>query len=1034
MVSLCKLRLGLLVKSLAIVFLLGVTAETGFAQENFATIIGTVTDEGTGNPLVGANVYLVDTGLGTLASQNGTFIIEQVPPGTYQVEFSYLSYSTVTVEVMVGAGQRTTVNASLELDPLMLDEIVVTGYGTARKEELTGSMVSISANDLEMLPSPTFQDVIQGSPGVQVVARDGAPGAGFNIRVRGIGSITAGSEPLYVVDGVPIYNDGNNIGVTSFDNGGRTANTLASINPNDIESLVVLKDAASTAIYGSRGANGVVLITTKGGVSGTPIWASEPRLEFNYQFGASNWAFDNLQEGLTGEQYHDYYIASRMATGMSEADAETQFLGHWPMGIQNNVWGDIITRTGYTHQYDLSATGGSGRYSYFISASVWDQTGTMKANYFDRYSSRANLTAQLTDKFSLANNLSYAWTKQGGITDGSAWAAPMYQIVFSPPAIPIYDEEGEFYAAHTHTMGANHPLGHLVEDERSRETSRFIDNLTGTYRFRDNLSFASAWSFDIYNVDDFEYFNPRYGSGRNSGGESNDGRSNNISWQGTQTLNFNEVFSAMHNVDAVAGYEAASSRRDRVEIWGESFAHPELRRNANAAIISSASADRSTYTFQSLFARVNYDYDRTYFLSGSFRRDGSSRFGPDNKYGNFWSIGAGWTLTNQSFMQDSDFFDYLKLRGSFGQVGNADIGNYEWQGLYTFSPSYNGQPGSRPSQVANNVLTWESQGSFNVGLDYAFLDSRVTGTVEYFKKTSSDLLLNVPISPTTGFTSILQNFGDMENSGIEFSVHGEILRTSNYDLGLDFTLTKQSNEITRLEDPIVDWAFRREQGRDFYEYYMYPWAGVDPANGKPLYYVVETLENGEKVLKEETTSKVSETSRVYLDKSAIPDYMGSFGLTGHYGDFTFGATATYSFGHYVHEDAARHYEGDGRYLPRSTSKFAWENSWKQPGDEVPVPQQRWGGNSGSREDNSSRWLFDGDYIRLRNVTVSYRLPGEWAQRVGTNTLDVHVRADNYFTWVADDLLHFDPEQSVNGIYNTNTPMSKTISFGVRAGF
>ena len=316
-----------------------------------------------------------------------------------------------------------------------------------------------------------------------------------------------------------------------------------------------------------------------------------------------------------------------------------------------------------------------------------------------------------------------------------------------------------------------------------------------------------------------------------------------------------------------------------------------------------------------------------------------------------------------------------------------------------------------------------------MGVDYAFWDNRVTGTVEYFQKISSDLLLNVPVSPTTGFTSVLQNFGDMENSGLEFSIHGELLRTSDYDLSLDFTLTKQSNEITKLESPIIDWAFRREEGRDFYEYYMYPWAGVDPANGKPTYYKVV---DGKQT--DEITSNVNETSRVYLDKSAIPDYMGSFGLTGHYGNFTLGATATYSFGHYIHEDAARHYEGDGRYLPRSTTKFAWHNSWKQPGDNVPVPQQIWGGNTGSREDNSSRWLFDGDYIRLRNVTLSYRLPEAWAQRIGTNSLDVHLRADNYFTWAADDLLHFDPEQSVNGIYNTNTPLSKTISFGFRAGF
>jgi TonB-linked SusC/RagA family outer membrane protein len=1025
MVKPSKWRLSGLLGLAAMVCLTAVGFQPGSAQENFGTIIGTVIAEDTGNPLSGANVFLVGTGMGTLTNQNGNFIIENVPPGEYQLEVSSMSYSSATQEIVVVAGERTTVNAELVLDPLSLDEIVVTGYGTSRKEELTGSMVSIPAADLSVVPATTFQDVIQGNPGIQVSARDGAPGAGISIRVRGIGSITAGSEPLYVIDGVPLYNDANNIGVTDFDNAGRSANTLASLNPKDIENITVLKDAASTAIYGSRGANGVVLITTKGGVSGSPIWTSAPQLEFSAKFGLSNFAYDNLHKGLTGEQYHDYYISARMAAGMSQADAEQQFLAHWPMGIQNNVWRDIITRTGQTAQYDLSATGGSERYTYYLSASVWDQMGIVKANYFDRYSTRANLTAQLTDKISLANNLTYSWTDQGGITDGSRWAAPFYQVVFSPPVIPIYDEQGEFYAKHTHTMGANHPLGHLVEDERTRETSRLIENLTGTYQATDDITLQSAWSFDVYNVDDFEYQNPRYGDGRNDGGAFEDGRSNNLSWQGTQTATFAKLFDNVHNVDAVVGYEAIKSRRDRVNLYGEGFAHRNLKRGSNAAITDGWS-DRSTYTFQSYFSRLNYDYDQTYFASASFRRDGSSRFGPEKRYGNFWSLGLGWTLTNTEFMDFLEVFDYLKLRTSYGEVGNADIGNFEWQGLYNFTPDYYGLPGSRPGQVENSRLTWESQDAFNVGFDYAVLDNRVTGTLEYFKKVSSDLLLNVPVSPTTGFTSFLQNFGDMENSGIEFSVHSELIRAPDYNLDLDFNITKQSNKVTRLESPFIAGTKRREEERDYQSYYLYGWAGVDPDNGKPLYYTDAS--------KTTVTSDVSEIERFYDGKSATPEYLGSLGLSGRYGRFTLSATATYMFGHYLFEAAARHYEGDGRYLPRGTTRFAWENSWKQPGDDALVPQQIWGGNPGSRLSNSSRWLFQGDYVRLRNVTLSYQVPEEWAGRVGLRNLRAHLNLNNYYTWVADDLLHFDPEQTISGVYNTITPISKTFTFGFTTGF
>ena len=324
------------------------------------------------------------------------------------------------------------------------------------------------------------------------------------------------------------------------------------------------------------------------------------------------------------------------------------------------------------------------------------------------------------------------------------------------------------------------------------------------------------------------------------------------------------------------------------------------------------------------------------------------------------------------------------------------------------------------------MLTWESQDAFNLGLDYAVLESRVTGTVEYFKKTSSELLLDVPVSPTTGFTSVLQPFGDMENSGIEFSVHGELIRRPNLGLDVDFNITKQSNKVTKLESPYIDGTKRREEGRDYQSYYLYGWAGVNPDNGRPLYYTDAT--------KSTITSDPNEIERFYDGKSATPEYLGSFGLNGRYGRFSLGATATYMFGHYLFESAARHYEGDGRYLPRSTTKFAWENSWKQPGDNALVPQQIWGGNAGSRQSNSSRWLFQGDYIRLRNVTLTYQLPDDWAARVGLSDLRAHLNLNNFYTWVADDLLHFDPEQTISGVYNTITPISKTFSFGFTTGF
>lgn len=1002
--------------------LIGALPEPGAAQENFGTVVGTVQAGDTGFPLSGVQVQLLGTGLGVLTNDAGRFVISRVPPGDYELRFTYVGYRSADREVTVTAGGTAAVEAELTVDPMNLDEIVVTGYGTARKEELTGSINSIAAPELELVTTTTFQDKIQGSPGVLVTSLDGAPGAGFDIRVRGQGSISAGSEPLYVLDGIPLWNSAS--ANTEVNNAGRTGNALASLNPNDIESLVVLKDAASTAIYGSRGANGVVLITTKGGVAGSDIMASEPRFEVRMQSGISDFAHDNLLEGLNAQEYHEYYIETRVNDGMSEADAQAQFENQWPVR-EDNDWMELMTRNGVTNQLDVSARGGVAGVSYYFSAGAFEQEGNVKEQFFNRYSSRLNLTADMTDKISIANNLNVSYTDYNGINDGSTWEAPFYMAVFMPSVLPMYDDDGFWYNRHRNVMGANHPVGGLYENPKTKETTRVIDNLSGTFRFNDNLSINSSLSVDIYNIDAYVFQNMFFGDGRNSGGWFDDSRVENRFWQGTHTANYTNTFNARHNIDAVAGYESSYSLRDRVNVWGEGFAHPDLKLGTSAAITEGTST-RSDFSFESIFTRLNYDFDRTYFVSASFRRDGSSRFGPENRYGNFWSVGGGYTLTNSSFMEDVGFLDYLKLRSSYGEIGNAEIGNFEWQGLYGFFRSYDDQPGSSPTQVQNPALTWESQGAFNFGVDYAVLNNRLTGTVEYYEKNSSDLLLNVPTSMTTGFTSTLQNFGDMENSGIEFSIEAEVLRRQDYDLSVDFNITSQHNEITRLNEEFIAGTKIRREGSDYQTYYLLGWAGVDSQTGGPLYYTDSTRTT--------TTSSLAEAERFADGRSATPDLLGSFGFSARYKRFSVSALATYMLGHYLYAGAERFFHGDGRYAPRATSRFAWENRWQQPGDEALFPQQIWGGNSGSQPSNSDRWLYEGDYVRLKDVTLGYAVPPSWVTRFGLSSANLRLTLTNYFTWVADDQLFFDPEQIVSGVYNTGTPNSKTASLGLTVGF
>ena len=1017
------MRNKLFIMSICVLILLPFIA---FGQQGI-TLRGVVTDN-TGNPLPGANVLIANTGYGAAANLLGEYTFNL--PATMAtgremeltVRFVGFKINTVTVTLTTGT---ITQNFTMEIDPIGLDEIVVTGYGTARKEELTGSIKIISAKKLEQIPTTTFQDVIQGIPGVQVTSRDGAPGAGINIRIRGIGSITAGSEPLYVIDGLPVTN--SNIGGGTFSNSGRTSNPLSSLNPNDIENVVILKDAASTAIYGSRGANGVVLITTKGGVSGTNVIMKSggPKFEFKVFSGWADFAFDNILKGLNRDQYHDYYIEARMNDGMSATEAAEQYDKSYPNPANTN-WFDAMTQTGTTSSYNFSASGGTNRFTYFVSASYFDQQGNVKEQYFDRYSSRINLTAQLTDKFSIANNMSLSFSNQRGIEDGSAWESPWYGQIFIPPVIPIFDEEGLYYGKHTSIMGANNPVGSLFDNRRNRESTRIMDNIIGRYQLNPNIRFQSAWSFDLMKGDDYIFENGRYGDGRNIGGQSTETREDNIDWIGTQTVNYTNTFSTLHNVDAVIGYEENKSLNDFVSVYGTGFAHPELKTLSSAANVTSGSGSRSEYSFKSVFTRVNYDYNKKYYISGSFRTDGSSKFGPDNRWGKFWSTGLGYTLTEESFMEGITLIDYLKLRTSYGQIGNAAIGNHEWRGLYGYGSAYVGEPGSAPAQSPNPLLTWESQGNFNVGVDYSVWDNKISGSIEWYKKTSSDLLLDVPISWTTGFTSTLQNFGDMENSGLEFSIMAQIMRKQDFDLSVNFNVTSHNNEITKLSEPILDGTKRREEGRDFQEFYLYGWAGVDPANGKPLYYIDES--------KTATTSKLSDAERFYDGKSASPDIWGSFGLSARWKKFTFSAQTNYSFGNYIYEGAERFYHGDGRYLPRSTSSWSWANRWQKPGDVALVPQQIWGGNSSSQPSNSSRWLKQGDYMRLKTVRIAYLLPQTLANKIRLGSVEVYVNLHNYYTWVKDEYLHVDPEQTINGVYNTGTPNGKTISFGTNFGF
>ena len=1007
------------------VFVLLFVPLLAFGQQG-ATIKGVVTDKD-GNPLPGANVVIEGTQFGAATDVNGAYTFrvpaEKIKGQQVTLLARFIGYKTGKAVLTLKPGEIVH-NFTLEPDVIGLEEIVVVGYGTARKEELTGSIRVVKSDKLQELPHSSFQDALQGTPGLQVVNADGAPGAGIQIRVRGIGSISASNEPLYVVDGIPVISGA--VSITDFANGGRSANVLNLINPNDIESIVIAKDAASTAIYGSRGANGVVFITTKGGVAGKLLTAKKPKFDVQLQTGYSDFAFQNLLKPINAEQYHTLFIEGYVNSGkMSAEEAERKFKQWYPEPANTN-WLDAITHTGVTRQLNLSAQGGGPQFTYYVSGNVFSQEGVIINTFFDRYSGRVNLSSQLTDRLHLANNMMVAYSLQRGITDGTRWQAPMYLAYLLAPTIPIKDKYGRYYADHkSFFMGGNNPVGHLHEDKRNLEQERFIDNFALSYKIMKGLTFKTSWGFDVLNADEYLYQNPRYGDGRNVGGFAQEGRTDVLNWQHNETLTYQTKFKKYHSVEALLGYEQQKVLRDEVYTRGEGFPHPSLKTLASAANPTSAYSARTEYAFQSYFSRILYNYKEKYFLSTSFRRDGSSRFGPERRWGDFWSFGAGYTISEESFMKRFPVINYMKLRGSFGETGNAEIGNFAWAGLYSFQREYDGAPGAAPSQIGNPFLTWEKQRNFNFGVDFSVVDNRLSGSIERFVRKSNDLLLNRPLSLTTGFRSVLENVGNMENTGWEISLNAEILRGPKSGLTAFLGVTKLKNRVTKLVEPILAGTKRRAVGHDFQDYWLYGWAGVDPENGDPLWYTDST--------KTETTNQIGKAVRFYDGKSATPKAYGNFGFTARYGRITVTAQANYQFGNYLYDGPGWVIHGDGRFTPRSTSSFAFNNRWQKPGDKALFPQFKWGGNKSSNARNSSRYLFKGDFIRLKTFKVAYKLPDVYAFRAGMRSVEVYFEMRNYLTWVADDHLYFDPEQHINGIYNTVTPISKTISFGINLG-
>lgn len=995
--------------------LLFVLANQAWAQG--FTVTGTVTDQ-KNTPLPGVGVAVKGTTVGTFTNANGTFSIG-APSGEAVLIIKFLGYTTQEVKV----GGRNTINVQLAEDTKSLSEVVVTGYGTTTKLEQTGSVVQVGAKDIENTQFTSVDKALQGRvAGLMSIAGSGQPGAAQQVRIRGVGSMTASSEPLYVVDGVPI-NSGDLSRIQ------QTSNALAGINPNDIESMTVLKDASAASIYGSRAANGVIVITTKSGKAG------KTKFRFDMERGYSEPGYLNKRNRpLTTEEYRELTAEGRVNAGSSQtleqalAYVDNTMITAARAGVSTN-WLDEVTQVGVQQQYNLSASGGNDKTQFHIGAGYFEQEGSVINSYFERYSTNVNLKHKATERLSFNTNMMISYSSQKGETNGGTFRNPILAAYFLTPYLPAYNAEGKPSYSATDFSGIYNPLAVAEYDSRIYGALKGIGSASAEYRILDNLKFTSKFGVDYNGIEEDLYYNPYFGDARNSSGQSYRYYTRYFNWVATNLLDYNLDILNDNSLVAnlKAGYEAQKSLYYSSNVSTTNLPpNTDITVPSAGSVLNTASGTNEGYTFTGLLAIGDISYKGRYVLSGSFRRDGSSRFSINNPYGNFWSVGAAWNVDQEPFMQSVPVVSQLKLRGSYGLNGNASIGNYAWRPTYGYGATYNynGLSGSAPSNVGNENLTWETNKPLDLGFDLGLFNNRLNVVFDWYSRKTTGLLMEQPISHTSGFPNFTNNVGAMKNSGIELELSGTPVAFGDFRWDARFNISTNKNEVLNLVDgDIISSPFIRRVGENYYSFYVRQWAGVDPANGNPLWYTDET--------RTETTSIYNDAERVIVGQST-PKYFGGVGSTFSFKGFSLDFLFYYSGGNLVRDSWASYTQGDG--YNSSFNKVASQlDRWQKPGDITNVPKYVVGGNLSSNS-LSDRFLYQGDYVRLRDLTLAYNLPSTLLEKIHMTSLRVYLSGTNLATWVKDKDLPYDPETYVTSSNNFDAYIPKTYTLGINVGF
>lgn len=983
---------------------------TVLAQDR--TVTGKVTSAEDGSSLPGVNVILKGTVTGTTTDLNGNYSVV-VPSSGGVLVFSFIGLKSQEVEV----GARSTVDVQMMSDITQLSEVVVTGYATTTKRELTGSISSVKGSVIENLPMQSFDRAMQGRlSGVQISSASGQPGGALNVRVRGIGSINAGVRPLYIVDGVQM-NTGNVSTQAS-------SNALAGVNPNDIESVEVLKDASATAIYGAQGANGVVIITTKKGKAG------KPTVTVNIQEGIVQPM--NLYEVMSSRQLAQLKIEAYENNPSSGGSAAAIALYGNPNdpNLVDYDWVDALFRTSRLSLYDISFSGGDERTTFFMSTSYNKQEGQIIMSEWERLTTRMNVTSRVSDKFTVASNITFAFQKSfGAIADGNFVNGPFSSVFGMRPNVPAFDPEtGEFsnYGALSggHNFSYNIIQG-VNEEIRDAQTFSTIANTSLSYSVLPNLKIIG---YAGINVDQNRDQNNRPSSipaFASTGGSALLASRRFINFNTNAVADYTKTFGDKHKISALVGYEYKTETRDQFSGSANSFSDPSLIL-LSSGVPSGATGVFTEYARTGVFGKAKYDFGDKYTGEVSVRRDGSSRFTPGNRFGTFYAIAAGWRISSEGFMAGTtNWLDNLKLRASYGTTGNSEIGNFEW--VQTFANTavagrYLNAASVRLNRPTGVPIGWETSAQTNIGVDFSFLSGRIVGSVDVWNKVNSDLLLTRQLPADSGFPGVISNVGEMKNNGVDIELSATPVRVGDFSWRITYNHTFQDNEITKLAPGETSIGTTYFVGESVQVLWGARYAGVNPANGRPMYYDANN----------ELTYLVTNADRGIIGDGFI-NYFGGLANTFSYKGLSLEVFFQFSGGNDVFNADMYNLENAG--LSGENQRTNQLRRWQNPGDITPIPRPIEGGepNGSGLQIYSDRINSDGSYIRLKQVTLSYSLPKKLTDPIKLSGARFFVQALNLATFTKFNGI--DPEviNETASSYGTY-PNGKQLSAGLTLTF